>query len=74
MRLRNTGPLRAEEVVVEVVSAVSGVDLLDESGVPVQSRKITIGGLDPQASAPGSSIPINVRRNALLGAAPCASP
>jgi hypothetical protein len=70
LRLRNTGPLRAEEVVMEVVSAVSGVDLLDERGVPVQSRKITLGGLDPQASAPGSSIPINVRRNALLGAAP----
>jgi uncharacterized caspase-like protein len=70
LRLRNTGPLRAEEVVMEVASAASGVDLLDERGVPVQSRKITLGGLDPQASAPGSSIPINVRRNALLGAAP----
>jgi uncharacterized caspase-like protein len=70
LRLRNTGPLRAEEVVMEVVSAVSGIDLLDERGVPVQSRKITLGGLDPQASAPVASIPINVRRNALLGAAP----
>jgi hypothetical protein len=70
LRLRNTGPLRAEELAMEVVSANSGVDLLDERGVPVQSRKITLGSLDPQASAPGASIPINVRRNASLGSAP----
>jgi uncharacterized caspase-like protein len=55
---------------MEVVSAISGVDLLDERGVPVQSRKIALGSLDPQASAPGASIPINVRRNASLGSAP----
>jgi hypothetical protein len=69
LRLRNTGRLRAEEVVIEVVSDTVGVDLLDERGIPVQSRKITLGALDPQAAAPGASIPINVRRNAPLGSA-----
>ena len=69
LRLRNTGRLRAEEVVIEVVSDISGVDLLDERGIPVQSRKVTLGALDPQAAAPGASIPINVRRNAPLGSA-----
>jgi hypothetical protein len=69
LRLRNTGRLRAEEIVIEVVSDISGVDLLDERGVPVQSRKITVGKLDPQATAPEASVPINVRRNAALGSA-----
>ncbi|HEX4865564.1 MAG TPA: caspase family protein, partial [Acidimicrobiales bacterium] len=70
LRLRNTGRLRAEEIVMEVVSDIPGVDLMDEHGVPVQARKITLGTLDPLAAAPGVSIPINVRRNASLGLAP----
>jgi uncharacterized caspase-like protein len=70
LRLRNAGGLRAEGVVVEVSTEATGVDLLDERGVPVRSRELTVGVLDPQASAPQSSIPINVRRNAALGSAP----
>jgi uncharacterized caspase-like protein len=70
LRLRNAGELRAEDVVVEVSTEAAGVDLLDERGVPVRSRKLTVGALDPQASAPQANIPVSVRRNAALGAAP----
>jgi len=70
LRLRNAGALRAEDVVVEATSEVSGVDLLDERGVPVRSRKITVGALDPGSSAPLASLGISVRRNAALGPAP----
>src|SRR6185436_18328052 len=45
LRLRNQGTLRAEEVILEVTSDAAGVDLLDEHGVPVSSRKISFGSL-----------------------------
>jgi hypothetical protein len=70
LRLRNQGTLRAEEVILEVTSNATGVDLLDERGVPVSSRKITFGSLDPQGAAPERSVRVNVRRNAAIGPAP----
>jgi len=70
LRLRNSGALRAEDVVVEATSEMSGVDLLDERGVPVRSRKIAVGVVEPGSSAPLASLSINVRRNAALGPAP----
>jgi len=70
LRLRNAGALRAEDVVVEASSEIPGVDLLDERGVPVRSRKIAVGALDPGSSAPLASLSISVRRNAALGPAP----
>lgn len=70
LRLRNQGTLRAEEVTLEVTSEAAGVDLLDERGTPVASRKIKLGALDPQALAPEQHLRINVRRNAGTGPAP----
>lgn len=70
LRLRNNGTLRAEEVTVEVTSDATGVDLLDERGVPVSSRKIAFGVLDPQGVVPERRVRFNVRRNAAIGTAP----
>jgi hypothetical protein len=70
LRLGNTGLLRAEDVVIEAVSDVSGVDLVDERGVPARSRKIAVGAIDPGTMAPLSSLEVNVRRNAAVGPAP----
>jgi len=70
LRVRNAGSLRAEEVILEATSDATGVDLLDERGVPVRSLKIAFGALDPGSAASVSSLRINVRRNAGLGAAP----
>jgi len=69
LRLRNSGALRAEDVIVEATSEVPGVDLLDERGVPVRSLKIAVGGLDPGSATAASSLRINVRRNAVVGPA-----
>ncbi len=68
--LRNQGTLRAEEVIVEVVSENAGVDLFDERGVPVAKLKLALGGLEPQETAPEQRLRINVRRNASIGPAP----
>jgi uncharacterized caspase-like protein len=70
LRLRNGGGLRAEDVVVEVSTEAAGVDLLNERRVPGQSRRITVGALEPLADAPPVSVPIQVRRNAVLGPTP----
>jgi hypothetical protein len=69
LRCRNVGALRAEDVVIGLTSETPGVDLLDERGVPVHSRNIVFGALDPGAMAPQPSLGINVRRNAALGPA-----
>jgi hypothetical protein len=70
LRLRNTGALRAEDVTIEASSDTSGIDLLDERGVPVRSRKIAVGTLDPGSTAPVLSVGIKIRRNAEAGLAP----
>jgi len=70
LHLRNTGLLRAEEVVLEVASEAAGVDLLNERGVPVPSRKISLGTVDPQGTAPAQRFSVNVRRSAAVGPAP----
>jgi hypothetical protein len=70
LRLRNNGTLRAEDVVAEITSEASGVDLLDEHGVPVRSRKIVLGALDAQGFLPEQRVKVNVRRNAAIGPAP----
>jgi hypothetical protein len=69
LRLRNGGELRAEDVVVEIASDAPGMDLLDEHGVPVRSRKIVLGALDPQAVAAEPRIGLSVRRSTTLGPA-----
>jgi Caspase domain len=69
LRLRNGGDLRAEDVVVELASETPGVDLLDEQGTPVRSRKVVVGALEPQAVAPEPHIALSVRRSAGLGTA-----
>jgi hypothetical protein len=69
LRLRNGGELRAEGVVVEIASDAPGMDLLDEHGVPVRSRKIGFGALDPQAVAAEPRIGLSVRRSTTLGPA-----
>ncbi len=70
LRVRNTGTLRAEDVVLEVTSRATGIDLLNERGVPVPSLKIALGALDPQGLVPAQHVRVNVRRNAMVGAAP----
>jgi hypothetical protein len=70
LRLRNTGTLRADEVVVEVASEAAGIDLLDERGVPVPSRKIAFGALEPQGAVGEQRVGVQARRNAALGQAP----
>jgi uncharacterized caspase-like protein len=69
LRLRNAGALRAEDVVLEVSTEAAGVDLLDDRRVPGRSRRIAVGALDPQAAAPSTAVPIQIRRNAALGTA-----
>ncbi len=68
LRVRNLGTLCAEDVVLEVTSKATGIDLLNERGVPVPSRKIVLGALDLQV-APAQHVRVNVRRNAVVGAA-----
>lgn len=70
LQARNTGTLRAEDVVLDVTSEAPGVDLLNERGVPVSSRRITLGALDQQGNAPEQQMRVNIRRNAAIGAAP----
>jgi hypothetical protein len=70
LRVRNLGTLRAEDVVLEVASKATGIDLLNERGVPVPSRKIALGALDPQGMVPAQHVRVNVRRNAGVGAVP----
>jgi hypothetical protein len=69
LRLRNTGTLRAEEVVLELTAETSGVDLLDERGVPVRSRRIALGALDIGATSAEPRLGIEVRRSAAVGRA-----
>jgi hypothetical protein len=70
LRLRNSGTLPAEDVSVEVTSDAAGVDLLDERGLPVRTRKITIGSLAPQGVVPEQRLRVGVRRSATIGTAP----
>lgn len=70
LRLRNSGTLPAEDVSVEVTSDATGVDLLDERGLPVRTRKVVLGTLDPQGVVSERRVRVNVRRNAAIGAAP----
>ncbi|HEX7181078.1 MAG TPA: caspase family protein [Thermoanaerobaculia bacterium] len=70
LRLRNQGTLRAEDVILQVTSEATGVDLLDERGVPVRTRKIAFGALDPQGVVPEQRVRVNVRRNAAIGPSP----
>jgi hypothetical protein len=70
LRVRNTGTLRAEDIVLEVASKAIGIDLLNERGVPVPSRKISLGALDPQGLVPAQHVRVNVRRNAGVGTVP----
>jgi hypothetical protein len=67
LRLRNNGMLRAEEVLLEVSSGASGVDLIDERGAPASSRRISLGRLEPGVAALERRLRINVRRNAAIG-------
>ena len=69
LRLRNTGTLRAEEVVLEVTAETPGVDLLDERGAPVRSRRIALGALDIGATSAEPRLGVEVRRSAAVGRA-----
>ena len=70
LRVRNTGTLRAEDVVLEVTSKAAGIDLLNERGAPVPALKVVLGALDQQGTVPAQHVRVNVRRNAVIGAAP----
>ena len=70
LRVKNSGKLSARDVVLEVTSGASGVDIINERGGPITSRKIFLGDLEPQGAAPQQRLSVSAKQIAALGPVP----